>query len=899
MNRLLHWVLRLFPPAFRNRYGDEVVELLTSRAKQVRARRGWIGVIRMWAFQAVDLIRSALSERRAERRRSVTRRLQSRDPITTTIWQHLRFTLRSFRRNRMFTVVTVLTLALGIGASTTVFTVVNGVLLKPLPYEDPQNLVGVWHTAPGIGWDSYLNQAPATYFTYREESAVFEDVGMWDNSQASVTGLDEPERVEVIRVTDGTLPILGVTPTLGRVFSAEDDSRGTPLTAILSYSYWQRRFGGDAAVIGRTLTVNGIAREIIGVMPPNFWILRSDPAVFLPFRFDRSSISVGDFSYQAIARLEPSVTLDRANADVTRMIPLVNEKFPGGESTRPWRLGSDVHPLMNDVVGDVSTVLWVIMGTVGIVLLIACANVANLFLVRAEGRQREMAIRTAIGASRRHVASQFFLESVTLGVLGGVAGLGLAYVGIEAFISLGPQQMPRLANIAIDPVVLLFTTVVAVLSGLFFGVFPVLRYSNPNLATALKEGGRGCDVGRERHRARNALVVSQVALALVLIVGSGLMIRSFLAMQRVYPGFEQPEDVLTLQIAIPSAEVADRVAAAGTHEQILRRIKQIPGVTSAAIASSVTMDGWDSNDGMHVEGFPLAEGQAPPQRRLKWISPGYFETLGNPLLAGRDISWADIHTKAPIVVVTENFAAEYWNNPQQAVGKRIRENSNAQWREIVGVVGDVYDDGIERGPTTVVYWPTVVENFWGSDIFTPRTMVYTIRSTRVGTPSLLEETRQVVRSVNPNLPLANIQTLEDIYDLRMMRTSFTLVMLAIAATVALLLGAVGIYGVISYVVSRRTREIGLRMALGAKQKDVSRMVLRNGLVLAGTGVAVGLLAAVVLTRFMSTLLFGVNPVDPVTYGTVSIVLVVIALLASYLPARRAARVDPVGSLRSE
>ena len=900
MNRLLHWFLRLFPSAFRDRYGQEMVELLASQAKQVREQRGWAGVIRMWAFQAVDLVRSGLSERRVERRRSMMQRRESRDPILIRFRQDLGFAIRSFRRDRLFTMVTVLTLAMGIGATATVFTVVNGALLKPLPYDNPQRLVGVWHTAPGIGWDSYLNQAPATYFTYRDESTVFEDVGLWDNGQASVTGLGAPERIRVMHVTDGTLPILGVPPSLGRTFNAEDDSPGTPLTVILSHSYWQRQFAGDSGIVGSTLTMDGLAREIIGVMPPDFsWLLRSDPAVFVPFRFDRSRISVGDFSYQAIARLKPGVTLEQADTDMTRMIPLVLEEFPGGEFTEAWRLGPDVHPLLDDVVGNVTTVLWVVMGTVGIVLLIACANVANLFLVRAEGRQREMAIRTAIGASGRHIARQFFLESLTLGILGGVAGLGITYVGLGALISTGPQQIPRLAHITIDPTVVLFTTVVAVLSGLFFGVFPVLRYRDPNLGTALKEGGRGGDQGRERHRARNALVVSQVALALVLIVGSGLMIRSFVAMQRVNPGFEQPGEVLTLRIAIPDTEVADRQAAAATHERILRQIQEIPGVTATAITSSVTMDGWDSNTGIFVEDFPLADGQAPPPRRLKWVSPGYFQTLGNPLLAGRDVSWTDVHTMAPVVVVTENFATEYWDDPREAIGKRVSEDRTRQWFEIVGVVGNVYDNGIERGPTAVLYWPTVVRNFWGYGIFMRRMMLYAVRSARVGTPALLEEIRQVVWSVNPNLPLANVQTLEDIYDLGMARTSFTLMMLAIAAVVALLLGAVGIYGVVSYVVSRRTREIGLRMALGARERDVSRMVLGNGLVLAGTGVSVGLLAAVGLTRFMSSLLFGVDPVDPVTYASVSAVLAVIALLASYLPARRAARVDPASSLRSE
>jgi predicted permease len=875
-----------------------------------RAERSGVGSARRWYWEQVFIFLTRIAKESVRRRFN----LSPADPIpmpgrrnswsnqTMLILQDLRYAVRTLRKQPLFSSVAIATLALGIGATASVFTVVNSVLLRPLPYEDPEGLVGVWHSAPGIGFDGYLNQAPATHYTYREESRVFEDVGMWDDQQFAITGLGEPEQVQGMYLTDGTLPILGVTPLLGRVFNAEDDTPGTTETVILSYGYWQSRLGGDPRVIGTALTVDGRPREIIGVMSPDFRFLRSDPAVFLPFRFDRSQITVGDWSYQGLARLRPGVTLEQANADVARMIPLVLEKFPRGmgiATLQAWQLGPDVHPLMSDVVGDIGTVLWVVMGTVSIVLLIACANVANLFLVRAEGRQQEVAIRTAIGAGRRHIVRALLLESVTLGLLGGIAGLGLAHVGIRAFVSMGPQQLPRIADITIEPTVLMFTLGISVFSGLLFGLFPVLRYGSPDLVAALKEGGRGSDVGKDRHRARNGLVISQVALALVLIVASGLMMRSFVALRRVYPGFERPSEVLTVRIDIPSAEVPDRVAAAGTHERIVQRIQQVPGVTAAAFSSSLTMDGWDSNGGMYVDGFPLPAGTAPPVRRLKWISPDYFETMGNPILAGRGITWSDVHTMAPVVVVTENFAREYWSDPPEAIGNRIRENPYHPWREIVGVVGNVYDEGIQDGPTTVVYWPAVVETFWGSDIFTRRPMAYAIRSTRTGTTGLLDDVRRAVWSVNPNLPLANVQTLQEIYDFSMIRTSFTMVLLGIAAGVALLLGTVGIYGVISYIVSQRTREIGVRMALGAREADVSRMVLRHGFVLAGSGVAVGLVAALGLTRLMSALLFGVDPVDLVTYGVVSVGLASIALLASYLPARRAAGVDPVEALRWE
>jgi predicted permease len=881
---------------------EEEYASLSSRTGRLTRQQPpyWLAVLKLSAGFAL----ARLSARNRQPPMTRSAGLPARwNTMVESTWRDVRSGFRGLRRSPAFTAVTILTFALGIGATTAVFSVVNGVLLRPLPLDEPEELVGVWHSAPGWGVGGWMPQSAATYFTYREESRVFEDIGIWNNTQVSVTGLDQPERVTALLVTDGTLPVLGVAPTLGRTFTPQDDSPDAALTVILSHGYWRLRFGGDRDVIGRTLTVDGRSREIIGVTPPGFDFFQIDPAVYLPYRFDRSQVAVfGDLSYPAIGRLRPGVTMEQANADVARMIPLALEKFPGGMSPSDIasvQLGPDVHPLINDVVGNVGATLWIILGTVGIVLLIACANVANLFLVRAEGRRQEVALRTAIGADRRHIARHFFAESVTLAGLGGVVGLGLAYVAIEFFVVQGSQQLPRTTEIAIDPTVLLITAAISVVSGFFFGLFPVLRYGNPNLGTSLKESGRGSGAGRQRQYVRNALVVSQMALALVLVVASGLMIRSFQAMHRVSPGFERPDEVWTANITPTRAEASHPDATAATHEQIVRRIQAIPGVTAAAFTSSITMDGWGSNQGIHVEEFPLAEDQAAPLRRFKWISPGYFETMGNPVLAGRSFSWADVHAKARVVVVTENFARQYWSNPGEALGKRIREGRTQPWREIIGVVGKVHDDGTNQGATAIVYWPPVVEDFWGLDIFARRTMVYAIRSGMVGATGLLDQVRQTVSSVHSTLPLANVQTLEDIYDRSMVRTSFTMVMLAIAAAVALLIGAAGVYGVISYLVSQRVREIGVRMALGARQQDVSRMVLRHGLSVAGVGVAVGLIAAVGLTRLMSTLLFDVSPVDPVTYGVVAIGLTTIAVLASYLPSRRAARVDPIEVLRIE
>jgi predicted permease len=812
--------------------------------------------------------------------------------------------LRKLLRSPLFTLVSVGTLALGIGANAAIFSVVHGVLLKPLPFEEPERLVGIWHTAPGLGFDK-VNQSPALHFTYRDLGRVFDQVGMWDNEQASVTRLAEPERVESMNVTDGTLALLRVKPKLGRIFTPEDDAPGTPLTVILSESYWQRRFGSDPKVLGRTIMVNGKSREIVGVLSKELRFLRFQPDLFLPMQFDPAEVILGNFSYQGIARLKPGVGIDEANADVARMIPVAAEKYPRGltlQMLKEARFDANVVPLKEDVVGDVGNVLWILLGTVGLVLLIACANVANLFLVRTDARQQELALRTALGADRKRLSRELLLESVTLGILGGLLGLALAYGGIRLLVAIGPESLPRLNEIGIDSTVLLFTFGISLFSGVLFGLFPVFKYGRMSLTAALKEGGRGGSEGRERHRARSFLVVVQIALALVLLVGSGLMIRSFQALRKVNPGFVRPEEVLSVRLSIPSAEVEDPVQVVRMHRQIMERIEAIPGVDSIGLSSSVTMDGWDSNDPIWVEDFPVPEGQLPPIRRYKWIGENYFETVGNPVLAGRALTWHDVETRAHVVVVTENLAREYWGEPAKAIGKRVRQSFDktpGPWREIVGVVGNEHDNGVSEKPTAIVYWPMLVEDFWTQEVFAQRSMVYAIRTRRLGTPTFLDEVRAAVWSVNPNLPLANVRTLEEILENSMARTSFTLVMLGIAAGVALVLGAVGIYGVISYSVSQRTREIGVRMALGAARKDVNRLVLQEGLPLILTGLALGLVAALGLTRLMAALLFGVSPIDPVTFASVSVTLAAIALLASYLPARRAAGMDPTEALRWE
>ncbi|MBI2220038.1 MAG: ABC transporter permease [Acidobacteria bacterium] len=819
------------------------------------------------------------------------------------VTRSLRLIARRLLRTPFFSFVSVLTLAVGIGATTAIFSVVYGVLLKPLPFNEPDRLVGVWHTAPGLGFPN-VNQSPSTYLTYREEGRVFEDSGLWDNGAAAVTGQGEPEQLDVLYVTDGTLPVLRVQPVLGRRFDAHDDSPGTPETVMLTYPYWQRKFAGDRSVVGRRLIVENTPREIIGVLPQSFRFLNYNPQLILPLRINRAEVFVGNFSFQGVARLKPGVTIEQANADLARLIPRIMDKFPlpAGFSRKMFadiRLGPNVRPLAQDVIGDAGRMLWVLLGTVGIVLLIACANVANLFLVRAEGRQQELAIRAAMGAGAGRIARDLLLESVLLGLAGGIAGLALAAAGLRLLVAVAPEGLPRLNEIGVDPIVLLFTLAVSLLAGVLFGLLPAIRFARPRLTAALKDGGRGSSDGRERHRLRGALVVSEIALALVLLVASALMVRTFQVMRSVNPGFVDPEEVLTLRISVPDTLIPDTTQSARTHHAIAERLRQIPGVRSVGVSSSVTMDGHDSNDPVFVEDFPRADGSMPPIRRFKWIGEGYFETMGNRVIAGRALTWSDAYDLRPVCVVTENFAREHWKQPAAAVGRRIRNAPNNPWREIVGVVGDERDNGVTVPAPAIVYWPLLLKDFWVPELTTRRALTYAIRSDRLNSPTFLEEIQRAVWSVNRNLPLASVQTLEEIASESMAQTSFAVVMLAIAAGVALLLGVVGIYAIVAYIAAQRTREIGIRVALGAQRGDVSRLFVREGLALLAAGVAIGLAAAAGLTRLMGSLLFGVSATDPLTYAAVTAGLGAVVIVASYLPARRAASIDPLLALKSE
>jgi predicted permease len=816
----------------------------------------------------------------------------------------LKQVLRRLARTPMFTVITLITLAAGVGANTVVFSVLEGVLLKPLPYPHPEELITVAQKAPGINILE-LQAAPSMYFIYRDQNQSFRDIGMYGGDSLSVTGLAEPEQVRALLVTDGTLPLLGVSPMLGRLFSREDDLPGTPETVLLSYGYWQHKFGADPSAVGRNVMVDGKSRQIIGVLPQRFHFLdREDPAMFLPFKFDRSKIFLGNFSYDAVARLKPGVTLTQASADIARMIPIAMRTFPAppGFSLKLFeeaRIGPNLRPLKQDVVGDVGKMLWVLMGSIGMVLLIACANVANLLLVRVEGRRQELAVRAALGASRGRIAAELLLESIILGLLGSMIGLGLAYVALRVLVAMAPTGLPRIHEIGIDATVLLFTLGISLLASVLFGSIPIFKYAGVRLSTGIREGGRALSQSREQHRARSVLVVVQVAMALVLLICSGLMIRTFHALTKVQPGFTAAAELQTFRIAIPDSEAPKEEQVVRMDEEILRKLAAIPGVSSVGLSNSIPMDGNSSMDPVFAQDRTYREGQLAPIRRFKFITPGFIETLGTPLLAGRGLTWTDLYQKVPVVVISENFAREYWNSPANAIGKRVRVGTTDDWREVIGVVADVHDDGVNKEASSCVYWPLIMDRFEGNPTTVRRGVAFALRSPRAGSESFLKEVREAVWSVNPNLPLAAVHTVDYFYKQSMARTSFTLIMLGVAGSMALLLGVVGIYGVIAYSVSQRRREIGIRMALGAQQQALTNMFVRHGLWLTGIGVLCGLAAAIVVMRLMSSLLFKVSPVDPLTYTTVSLGLVLTAFLASYLPSRRTSAVDPVEALRAE
>jgi predicted permease len=810
----------------------------------------------------------------------------------------LKHILRKLSNFPAFTAITVATLAIGIGANSAMFAVIENVLLKPLPFPDSAQLVDLGHDVPGIGLHG--RAAPFLYFTYADQSRSFQSIGVWRENSNNLTGLAEPKHVRSLELTSEVLPMVGVQPLFGRLFSAADTAPGAPLTAMLAYGLWRDKFGADASVIGRNIIIDGLPRQVIGVLPRNFWFMDSKAAVLLPLQFDRNKTFLGNFSYSGIARLKPGVLLAQASADCARLIPIALRSFPpfpglSLASFEQQRITPAFTSLKASLLGDIGGVLWVLVGTIGLVLLIACANVANLMLVRTQGRQQELAIRSALGAGWWQIARELLLESLVLGVAGGAVGAGLARAALRLLQFFHPANLPRLEQISIDAGSILFTFAISVFAGLLFGLIPAVRYAGGG-AAALRTAGRGASESRQRHRARNTLVVVQVALALVLLISSGLMIRTFQALRHVNPGFVRPEELQTFDISIPRSVGAAPVAVTRIEQSIADKIAAVPGVSSVGLTNDVPLGPGHWYDPVQIEG---READNLPGRVYKFVSPGLLATMGNSLVAGRDFTWEDLYDQHRVAMVSENLARELWGTPQAALGKHIRHVSISPWVEVIGVVGDERADGVDQPAPKAVYWPLLMDHFDPEALYASPDVSYVVRTPRAGSSALIQEVSQAVWSVSKELPLANPQTFEDLYNKSLARTTFALVMLGIAGAMAFALGVAGLYGVISYSVAQRTREIGIRVAIGAQHSTVRRMFIAEGARLAAIGILCGTATALGLMRLMGSLLFGVKPIDPLTYAAVALALAAAAVIASYIPAMRATKVDPVDALRAE
>ncbi|MFL6212366.1 MAG: ABC transporter permease [Blastocatellia bacterium] len=812
--------------------------------------------------------------------------------------QDLRYGLRMMGKKPSFTIVAVITLALGIGANTAIFSLINGLLLRPLPYRDSERLALIWTHSPGANvaqdWPS-----PGQYSAVVANNSTFEEIAIIHGTNAILAGEGAPERLGVVRASSNLYSILGARPALGRVFLPEEDVGEKATTVILSYGLWQQRFGGDPNVLGRALTLNGDSFTVVGVMSQDFSLgYEVVPTVgsveqadlLLPLPMTAESFSQhGDENYNMLARLKPGVSIQQAQSELDAVVRGLEQQYPDYYPASR-RFSFSVRPLLDQVVGDVRPALLVLLGAVGCVLLIACANVANLMLARAATREREMAIRTALGAGRWRVVRQLLTESLLLAVVGGALGLLIAIWSLDGLRWLNPGNIPRLHDIHIDGRVLAFTFTAALLTGVLFGLVPALRSSRINLNETLKEGGRSM-VASGNHRLRNLLVVAEMALSLILLIGAGLLIRSFLRVQQVEPGFS-PQNVLSLRLSTIGTAYAEESRRRIFYQQLWERLGRLPGVESVGGGSVLPLSGGIGWGGITIEGYdPAASGQEAIQADQRYASVGYFETMKVPLISGRFFGTQDTKDSLPVAIIDEKMARTYWPGAD-AVGKRLKRggiNSKAPWLTVVGVVASVRQYALDTDSRVAFYTPH--EQTMGN--------LYVVVRTTNDPRSIITAVTDQARAMDPNVPIYDVKTMDQRVSESLARRRFAMVALGLFAVVAMTLAGIGIYGVMSYTVTERTREIGIRMALGSPTRDVLKVVIGQGMALAGIGVALGLAGAFAATRLMASLLYGVSATDPLTFAVISLVLTGVALAACFVPARRATRVDPMIALRYE
>lgn len=813
-----------------------------------------------------------------------------------TFWRDIRYGLQLLVKTPGFTVVAVLMLALGIGANSAIFSIVNSLLLNPLPYRDSGRLVIIWTHSPGANVDQDW-PSPGQYEAIKDNSTVFEDIAIIHGQSLNVGGLSNPTRAGAVEASSNLLPLLGAKPLIGRVFLPEEDEPGKTHTVILSNAFWRREFGGDEKVLQNTILLNGEKYQIVGVMPADFSLGYEvvptvdsipEPDLFLPLPMNSEEKQAqGDENYNLVARLKPGTSIAQAQSELDIATKKLAEQFPDRYPVTR-RFSFSVKPLLEQVVGDVRRPLIVLLSAVGCVLLIACANVANLLLTRATAREREIAIRTALGAARSRLIRQLLTESVLLSVIGGIVGLVLAYWMLDVLRWLSPNNIPRLPAIRMDARVLAFTSATVVVTGILFGMAPSLRTSKLNLSETLKEGARNVAGGRHE-KLRKLLVISELALSLVLLISAGLLIRSFISVERVNPGFNA-QNVLGMRLSVAGTSFkGDRREI--FYRDLLESVRRLPGVESAAIADNLPLSGGIGWGGISIEGYQPSAGQEMIQADVRVAGVGYFETMAIPLIKGRLFDEHDTKDSAQVIVIDEHMARNYWPNANP-LGGRIKFGSGEKnpWMTIVGVVGSVKQYDLENEARVTFYVPAS-QGLGGT--------MYLVARTNVAPTSVAATIASQVRSMDPNVPIFDVKTMDQRLSESLARRRFAMLMLGVFAGFALLLAVVGIYGVISYSVAQRTNELGIRVALGARQIDVLRLILSGGFKLILIGIALGLALSLVVTRFLSTLLFGVRTTDLFTFSVLPILLVGVGLLACYLPARRAAKVDPLVALRYE